>query len=274
MSNQILRSSWALAFCCCALPCVRVHAAAFVYPNFSSTSGLNLVPSATQSGSDIRVTAAVPSTAGAVWHATKQAVQAGFDTTFSFRITAASGVGDANALPGGDGLAFVVQNTSNTALGLTNSYMGYEIANSLAVEFDTWRNPNFLAQEPSSNHVGVQSAGTGVNSPFAGQFLGAAGVGPNMSDGNAHLGRVLYLPGSLKVYVDDLVNPALSVAVNLGSLLNLDSGTAYVGFTAGGADAYENHDLLSWTFISVPEPASVLLFIIGGLLLYGRRRIA
>ena len=70
--------------------------------------------------------------------------------------------------PGGDGFAFVIQNTSSTALGLTNSYMGYEISNSLAAEFDTWRNSNFLGLEPSNNHVGVQSAGTGVNNPFAG----------------------------------------------------------------------------------------------------------
>jgi hypothetical protein len=178
MFKQALRLFSEFAFCLVALSCARIHAAGFAYPSFSSTSGLNLISSAVQAVSDVRLSPAIPSTAGAMWYTTMQPVQGGFDTTLAFHISEMGGTLDNDGLPGGDGFAFVVQNTSSTALGLINSYMGYEIANSLAVEFDTFRNGNFLAQEPSSNHVGIQSAGVGVNSPFAGQYLGGGECRP------------------------------------------------------------------------------------------------
>jgi hypothetical protein len=267
------RGWWYAALSLALCPAWSDSALAFNYANFSSTAGLNVVSSAAQSSNDIRLSPSSPSTAGAIWFGTKQSVENGFDTTFDFRITGVSGTTDFNGQPGGDGIAFVVQNASATALGLTNSYMGYEIANSLAAEFDVFRNGNFLSQEPSGNHVGVQSNGTAVNDPFAGAYLGAAAVVPDMSNGSVHTGRVLYVPGSLKMFVDDLVNPELTISVNLSTLLSLDSGTAYVGFTAGGAAAYENHDLLNWNFTSVPEPTSLVTLLIGTLFVGARRRI-
>jgi hypothetical protein len=254
------------------LMAASLDAQTFNYPNFSSTAGLSLAASASPTGSEIRVSPSLPSTVGSVWYATKQRVEDGFETMFEFRITQPAGVTDVTGNPGGDGMAFVVQNTSNTASGIAGSYMGYEIANSIAVELDTWQNFNFIAQEPSNNHAGVQSAGTGVNSPFAGQYMGAAPVIPNMSDGAVHAGMVRYTPGLLSIFVDNMVVPVLAVPVNLSTLLNLDSGTAFVGFTAGGADAYENHDLLSWKFRSIPEPGTLVLALLAGAFLVMRRR--
>ncbi len=246
------------------------------FPDFSSTTDLNIVGDAAQVGNIVRLSSSSPGERGSTWFRAKQGVEVGFDTTFSFRITAPAGADDADGLNGGDGFAFVVQNTSDAALGLANSYMGYEIANSLAVEFDTFRNGNFLALEPNSNHVGVQSLGTGVNTPFAPAFLASAAVGSNLSDGGVHTAKVSYAPGSLQIFVDDFIHPVLTVPVDLGSLLNLSAGTAYVGFTGGGAAAYENHDLLSWHFATVPEPSSISLAVGGvlGLLALTRRRQA
>jgi hypothetical protein len=255
-----------------ALLCTVIQADSFVYSNFSSTAGLNLVASATQIGNEVRLSAAVPNTVGSLWNTTKRSVENGFETMFTFRVTGMSGNLDFTGQPGGDGLAFLVQNTSSGAFGVAGSYMGYEVANSIAVELDTWQNPNFLALEPSNNHVGVQSNGTGMNGPGAGQFLGAAAVTPNMSDGAVHTGMVRYVPNSLTVFIDNMVTPVLTVPVNLSTLLSLDSGKAFVGFTGGGASAYENHDLLSWKFASIPEPSSLAIAALAAIAIALRRR--
>jgi hypothetical protein len=86
-----------------------------------------------------------------------------------------------------------------------------------------------------------------------------------MSDTNVHTAMVRYVPNSLQVFVDDMVTPVLSVAVDLGNLLSLDSGSAYIGLTGGGANAYENHFVLNWKFRSIPEPASIFSLILGSL---------
>ena len=256
----------------------RVHLAEggiITYPDFSSTTGLSLlslVGDAAQAGSALRVSTIPPGSTGAAWYTTKQNVASGFETIFEFQITDQhqSSFGEV----GGDGFAFVIQNAGTSALGFTNYYMGYEIENSLAVEFDTFYNSWWLtapATEPSKNHVGVQSRGTVENtashdSSTADAFLGVANVTPNMSDGALHTAKITYYPGSLKIFVDDLNNPYLDVSVDLDTLLDLDSGKAYVGFTAGGATATENHDITQWTFASneaVPEPSTFTIMGLG-----------
>src|SRR2546427_10112940 len=86
------------------------NAPAFNYPDFSSTSGLNLTGSAAQVGTAIRLTPAAQSQKGAAWYTQKQFVGAGFTTTFTFRITS-PGNG------GGGGLSFAIQNGGRGVLG-------------------------------------------------------------------------------------------------------------------------------------------------------------
>jgi hypothetical protein len=253
-------------------------AADISYLDFSSIAGLNLAGDAAQAGSALRLSGTSADSTGAAWYTAKQAVVNGFETVFKFQITDQRqyNVGEL----GGDGFAFVVQNSDGSALGSTGFYMGYEIENSLAVEFDTFANywwSTAPAMEPNNNHVGVQSRGTAQNTASydgtrVDAFLGAATVAPNMSDGAIHTARISYLPGSLKVFVDDLVSPYLDVAVDLGTLLALEGGKAYVGFTAGGDTATENHDITQWEFASVPEPATFTMMALGLLGVAGCRR--
>ena len=52
-----------------------------------------------------------------------------------------------------------------------------------------------------------------------------------------------------QVYVDDLHSPVLVTALNLGALLKLHHGRAWVGFTAStGLATWQTTDLLSWHF--------------------------
>jgi Legume lectin domain len=110
------------------------------------------------------------------WFNIQQPVKSGFSVYFKFQIHAA-GI----CCTPGDGLAFVIQNTSSTyptdptygatgvgitAKGVGNGGVGYAgIRNSLAVEFDTMQNPAPNAWDPSANHIAVQSCGTNTNGP-------------------------------------------------------------------------------------------------------------
>ena len=130
--------------------------------------------------------------------------------------------------------------------------MGYAgITNSLAVEFDTWDNNEsgqFLVRDPDDNHVSVQTRGTETNAEFKAFSLGLTPNFPELSDGQVHAVKIEYIPGTLSIYVDDLQLPVLAVKTDLETLLTLDDGKAWVGFTAATWNAFENHDILNWAF--------------------------
>src|SRR5262245_54031391 len=104
-----------------------------IFPDFSSTAGLDLNGDATQVGNRIRLTPSVGGLfmAGSFFHSTLQQVDAGFTTSFDFQIHAPTNTG-------ADGFTFLIQNSAagTAALGGVGVDLGYGgIANSLAVEF-------------------------------------------------------------------------------------------------------------------------------------------
>ncbi len=220
------------------------------YEDFSSIEGLNLIGSAAQLGDTLRLTPKVSISgaggqAGAVWHATPRSVEDGFETTFQFQINDLGG-------SGGDGFAFVIQNSSADAIGGGGGTLGYSgIYNSLALEFDTYDNNEPGTDDPSDNHLSVHTGGTGRNSTSL-PPLGVTNDIPNLSEGEVHTVTVKYIPGTLQIFMDDLSTPVLTVPVDLGTTLDLDSGKAWVGFAAATAGAWENHDILNWTFSNPP----------------------
>ncbi len=215
----------------------------FSFPDFSSVDNLNFVGVAAQQGNIIRLNPSSPNVKGGIWYVDKQPVDVSFETTFVFRVTDIRN-------GGADGIVFIVQNESANFLGGHTGYMGKP--NNLAVEFDTWDNsPQWPDHGP--NNVSVQSLGTEPNSINAAATLGATEVNINMSDGNLHTAKIVYSDGVLGVFLDDLGQPVLSVFVDIGSLLDLDNGKAWVGITAGSEASYENHDIFSWSFISSSE---------------------
>ena len=228
------------------------------YPDFSSTSGLNLQGATSKVGNVLRVsgTSGANGDAGSAWNMTQQPVASGFSTTFRFQITQLTGINDDDGNNGGDGFAFGIQNSSGTALGATGGGMGYGgITNSVAVEFDTFRNA--LIGDPNGNHISVHTGGTAANSDLEDHSLGIATNLPNMSDGNIHTAGILYVPGTMTVSLDGA--DVLTVPLNLSTKLNLNSGNAWMGFTAGFSGASENHDILNWSVNALPEPSSLVL---------------
>ncbi len=261
--------------CCLAFATQSAKAQqTFSYPDFSSTAGLALNPSAAQAGTALRLTPNTPTgaLAGSAFYATALPLQAGFTSTFTFQFNGRGGTGG-----GADGIAFVIQRApaGSVALGLSGGAIGYgdddsdvnptaAIPNSLAVEFDTFQN----SWDPSNNHVSIQSCGSAYNSQHHFGFCGTGsrvGLSPTLGildlnsttisliDGNTHTAIVTYNPPcagcqNLTVNVDG--HPVLAVAFDI-ALLGLDAtDDAFVGFTGSTGGGVENNDVLSWSFSS------------------------
>jgi len=238
--------------------CFTVSARAdFILSDFSSTSSLNIVGDAAQVGDRIRLAPAVSVNKGAIWYAEgKQPVHAGFDTQFEFQILKDP------AHSAADGFVFAVQNDSANALGGNGHHRGYDgIIETVGVEFANYDYYNSRSIIISKNHSTVASIGIG------------AGIS-DFTNGSVHEARILYEPGTLSVYIDDLTTPLLSTNIDLASSMLLDDGRAWVGMTAATGSDYQNHDILNWSFTStpVPEPSTLLLATLGQLSLLGFRR--
>jgi hypothetical protein len=209
-------------------------------------SALTLVQDAVLLEDRVRLTPDVPQRTGAAWLPTKQQVQDGFTATFDWQISRARAVG-------GDGFAFVIQNTSDVALGDGANGMGYSgIANSIAVEFDTTQNPpeewGGTRGDPNANHLSVQSRGTMPNSADPTYSLGTTTTLPVLSDGAVHRVQITYVPGALTIFLDDFTTPVLTVPVDLATTLGLSDGQAWVGFTAATGGRSQVHDIRAFSF--------------------------
>ncbi len=132
--------------------------------------------------------------------------------------------------------------------------MGYAfILNALAIEFDTWWNHSDLTAapqvaDPNDNHIGIHTHIVSDDTGLEANAIVSVTPAINMSDGNVHTARIVYNPPTMKIFLDNMNTPVLTASVDLGALLALDAGRAYIGLTAGTAAAYENHDILSWSF--------------------------
>lgn len=231
-------------------------AAAFIYNNFDSTAGLILQAHANSIDGKLRLSPAIPGLGlGGAWLDAKQLVKDGFDTTFQIQITD-------KYVYGADGLAFVIQNGPTPALGYAGSNIGFGgLTNLLVVKFDDyhWQDQTFVAFDEIA--VLAASSPTTVLWDGVANSIASVAKGVVFSDGRIHTVRIVYHPGSLRVYLDDLENPRMTVYLNLAEVVNLDEGHAWVGFTAASGADWQNQDLISWEFDShagpVPDEARI-----------------
>jgi hypothetical protein len=218
----------------------------FTVNNFEAAKNdLSLCGDATFYNNYMRLTSAKPNQQGAGWYkTTKVLLTDGFETEFTFLIS-----GEGGESGGGDGFAFIIQNSSPTALGGTGDKIGYkDIPYVLSIEFDT-KNDN----EGSRNHVNLS-----FYSPTNNNYRRYATVHeiPEITDGKAHFTKIIYHEGRLEVYLDSYIFPVLSVRINIAEKILSSDGFAWVGFTSATSDGYANHDLLQWSLKQF-EPAPV-----------------
>lgn len=232
----------------------------------------------------LRLTPNSTFTSGSAWFANTQPVTGPFSTSFMFQL---SGTSDYQA----DGFAFLIQNSAagTSALDPDNGSDGCSlgfgdapdgnctsttggIPDSVAVEFDTYQNADI--DDPNANHVAIQSCGTAANSvegpplPSSCQLadntlaglLDPRGNPLTLADGYPHSVTITY-SGPATTLLDVIVDgndlfPG-GIVVNLGTLLTLNSGNAYVGFTAATGGGDDNQDILNWTF--TPQAQSTVV---------------
>ena len=144
------------------------------YPNFASPASPSgtvnpALPVPTNVLRVLRLTQNATFTTGSAFFTAPQPVAGPFSTTFTFQMS------DSNTSTTADGIAFVIQSSSATALdpdvgGTDGCSLGYGddpagsgctsatggIPNSLAIEFDPYQN----ADDPNNNHVAIQSCGS------------------------------------------------------------------------------------------------------------------
>ena len=243
--------------------------AAWAQASVQSASALITVPptlvgTAQALGEVVRLTSTDQSNAvGAMWTATPTRVVDGFQVDFSLQITPAHEV-QTEWVGYGDGVAFVIQNDPRGAgtLGGAGQALGYAdpqplggssgtgISNSVAVEFDTAGNNSDQfsgTPDPNANHVSVHTRGVEMNSEDEQYSLAATTDIPNLTDGATHAIRIVYVPGTLTVFIDDLDEPRLTVDIELNTLLRLPDDTAWLGITGSTGDGTENHDIADFT---------------------------
>ena len=229
----------------------RGQSPVFDFSTLNSDGPFVTQDAATTVSNRLRLTPAQASRAGAGWYRLPRYVEAGFQTTFTFQLGAGGG-------GGGEGFAFVLLGSALPAVGPGGSGLGYAgVPNCLAVEFDTTDNAGLPDALPG--HVSVQSKGTLPNAADITASLGSAAWPANLADGNVHTGRVVYVPGSLQVFIDGAASPVLNAPLNLSTLLALDRGQAWLGFTAATGAGYRTHDILSWSLDLAAHPVTVTL---------------
>lgn len=256
-----MRIAYAVSFCLVFAIVPVASSQSFVFTDFSNPVGLQLNGSAaTTAANTLEITGTAGNQAGSAWYTTAQPVLGGFDTVFGFRIT-----------PTGqpaDGMTFAIHDdpAGPSALGLSGRELGYAslttLGRSVVVEFDTYANS--ALGETAPNTVSVHTNGAGTTGAHELYSIGSVAPPFSMADGQVHTARVEYTPGLLNVYIDDLVNPLLSVNFSLalgGTYVSggypapavpLSGGMATVGFTGGNGGLSQQNEVLNWTWTSAP----------------------
>eukprot|EP01112_Ceratiomyxa_fruticulosa_P018873 TRINITY_DN6100_c0_g1_i1.p1 TRINITY_DN6100_c0_g1~~TRINITY_DN6100_c0_g1_i1.p1 ORF type:complete len:779 (-),score=156.88 TRINITY_DN6100_c0_g1_i1:97-2433(-) len=205
----------------------------------------------------LRITPALNSQKGAVWFDPKVEFSTeGFTTWFTFRLGSNQGGGGS-----ADGFAFVLQNSSENALGLEGYGLGYDgIRDGVAIEYDTWETKD-RCRDPSPQHISIQVSNplsanhqhskgcTAYPLPIPGKF--------SMNDGKPHKTVIRYNrkgQSQMTIWLDGYLVLKCDVP-DLFPPLKLDpskNGEVYIGFTASTGGLSQNHDILEWSYATCP----------------------
>ena len=210
------------------------------FDSFDSAAGLQLNGDAVVIGGELRLVAAAAQQRGSTYYTTPISVDAdtSFEATFAARFT--GGQGSA----GGEGLAFVIQNspagTSAQNIGNYSGGLDYNaVPNSIGIELDTFKNVyEQFADELTITVNGVLVTPVATTaSPF------------DLNNGQTYNVWVDYDGGSdlLSVFIsNDDAKPgsaALTASLRLDQIVG---NQAYLGFAAATGTAFNNAYIESW----------------------------
>jgi protocatechuate 3,4-dioxygenase beta subunit len=191
------------------------------------------------SGTQLRLTRSLNSLYGTAYYKKRINLSAdrSFSTFFSFSMSDP-------VCGGADGLAFVIQQTSNTA-GTIGQGLGYEgVTPSFVVEFDTFNNFGIEGASPSDNHIGINLNGSTTSVAMTSPI-------EDMNNGSTYYAWIDYdgVTGQLEVRIGPTtVRPAsitLGYVLDLSTIINQD---VFVGFSAATGGCQQNHFIHSFFF--------------------------
>jgi hypothetical protein len=193
------------------------------YNDFSSVAGLEFNGSAQQLGSLLELTPDSDNQAGSVFFDSTLTLEedASFQAAFSFEF--------AGGTDGADGLTFTVQAdpAGASAIGSSGGSLGYDgIANSIAIEFDTYQNGTY---DPNENHVSILQGNTS-------NAIETTSPSIDLNSGVRLYAWVDYngVSDSLSVYLSEsATKPELALAKTTIDLESFVGQNAYFGFTGG-----------------------------------------
>ncbi|MEL7408396.1 MAG: DUF4347 domain-containing protein, partial [Cyanobacteria bacterium J06558_2] len=228
--------------------------------DFADVTPLTLNGNALQASNVLRLTTNEGRQAGSAFFDRPLAInsETSFSTQFQFRLSGGSG--------GADGFTFMVQNDVQAfaALGQLGGNLGYgnnqngalaAITKSLAIEFDTYRNP----WDINNNHISVLQDGNfdiplaTVTAPFD---LNSGGILNAWIDydGDRNL---------LEVFLSNTdTKPATALLSTNVDLTSVVGSQAFLGFSGSTGGLTNNHDILSWQVAAnsnlLPAPPSTV----------------
>ena len=205
----------------------------FNYTDFSDMTGLTTVGTAVPFLNRVRLTSSAISQVGAVYTTDPQAVTQGFDTTFEYSIGPITG--------GADGMAFVIQSDSPTALYSNGGELGYHgMPRSLVIEIDNYTNGNWF--DPGGQHLSIHGL---IGQPNSADESTASLAQATVQVTGNHTMRIRYEGTTFEVYLDDLVTPVMTVDLNLEEYL--EGPMAWVGFTGATGGLVQTNEVISWS---------------------------
>jgi PKD repeat protein len=228
--------------------------ASFTFNNFANAASLQLNGSAraltTGDGPVLELTPSTSFQAGTAFVA--KPIPFGpnlsFSTFFLFRLQHPGGIAAA------DGITFTVQGDNSDDVGAAGGRLGYiGIPDSFCVDFKTYDDGTLFGSpgDPNNNYVGLNVNG-GLNNPIYTTITNAP-----LSDGNIWYAWIDYegVSQDLEVRLSETparpLAPTLDVVVNLQAVLG-GATNAYVGFTGGTGDGWQEQDILAWKFTALP----------------------
>jgi len=234
-----------------------------VNPDFVSLNSMVLNRAAKKIDNYLRLTPSEYESVGTAWTPSPITIKDGFTSEFSFRFSEPFDDFNEGSLPGADGIAFVIQNNKPDYYGKTGGGIGFEgIANSFAIEFDTYKNSEPPYNDADGNHIAVFCNGLLPNTSYHNTKANLATVNniPVIkSDSTVYFVKIEYNiePNKLKVYfntTNQFINPVLTIdTLDLSKLLNLINGSqSYLGFTASTGTSRQAQDILTWTLCTQP----------------------
>ena len=207
-----------------------------------SSSGLQLNGDAVLNGTNLELTNGGGDEASSAFYNTPVNIQQ-FTSSFSFQITGGTS-------PTADGMAFVIQGGSSSALGGTGGGLGYGpsniggtggIPNSVAVTFSLYGN-----NDGAPNNTGLYTDGTSPAST-AGPSMTSSGV--NLHTTDVFNVQISYNGTNLTMTITDATTKATFTQawpINIPTTVGGD--TAYVGFTGGTGGLTSIQQVLNWTY--------------------------